>query len=90
VEDQQVVLNLSHYTLRQNGSELILAQDGEEGSRAFTEHIHEIDLILADVAMPKMHGIELVRRHTHAKAGRKSRSDDRAVHSHTRGLATDL
>ena len=50
---------------------MILAQDGEEGLRAFTEHIHEIDLILADVAMPKMDGIELVRRILTQKPGAK-------------------
>jgi two-component system cell cycle sensor histidine kinase/response regulator CckA len=57
-----LVLNVCKYALINNGFELILARDGAEGLRAFTEHIHEIALVLTDVAMPKMDGIEMVRR----------------------------
>jgi DNA-binding NtrC family response regulator len=62
VDDQNVVINVCKTALSINGFQVIVAQDGEEGLRAFYERPDEIDIVLADVSMPKMNGIEMVRR----------------------------
>ena len=37
------------------------AHDGEEGLRLFREHGHEIDMVITDINMPKMDGLEMTR-----------------------------
>jgi two-component system, chemotaxis family, chemotaxis protein CheY len=60
VDDAATMRRLVGYTLRGAGHEVLEAEDGEDALRVLgTERV---DLVITDVNMPKMDGIELVRR----------------------------
>jgi DNA-binding response OmpR family regulator len=60
IDDSNTVLMMEKMILAASGYEVVVAHDGQEGvSKAATERP---DLILLDVVMPKMDGIEACRR----------------------------
>jgi DNA-binding response OmpR family regulator len=60
VDDSNTVLMMEKMILAASGYDVVVAHDGQEGvSKAATE---QPDLILLDVVMPKMDGIEACRR----------------------------
>jgi two-component system, OmpR family, alkaline phosphatase synthesis response regulator PhoP len=59
VDDEQSIVTLLQYNLKQAGFEVITAMDGESGLEAA---IHEQpDLIILDLMLPKMDGIEVCK-----------------------------
>jgi two-component system alkaline phosphatase synthesis response regulator PhoP len=60
VDDEDDLLSLLDYNLQQEGFNVLLARDGVEGLEAAREHMP--DLIVLDIMMPKMDGIEMCRR----------------------------
>ncbi|MFC4321054.1 response regulator transcription factor [Litchfieldia salsa] len=59
VDDEQSIVTLLQYNLKQAGFEVITAMDGEAGLNAA---IHEQpDLIILDLMLPKMDGIEVCK-----------------------------
>jgi two-component system OmpR family response regulator len=60
VEDERKIARLLQIELESEGYQVCLAQDGIEGWAAFQEH--KVDLILLDVMLPGISGIELLRR----------------------------
>lgn len=60
VDDEEDLLDLLEYNLEQEGFETVLARDGREGLKKAGE-AHP-DLIILDIMMPKMDGIEVCRR----------------------------
>lgn len=60
VDDEDDLLSLLDYNLKQEGFEVVLARDGVEAIEQTQEH--EPDLIILDVMMPKMNGIEVCER----------------------------
>jgi two-component system alkaline phosphatase synthesis response regulator PhoP len=60
VDDEEDLLSLLEYNLEQEGFEVVLARDGVEAVEQTREH--EPDLIILDVMMPKMDGIEVCKR----------------------------
>ncbi|OMF24973.1 DNA-binding response regulator [Paenibacillus sp. FSL H8-0548] len=60
VEDERKIARLLQIELESEGYRVRLAQDGLEGWTAFQEY--EADLILLDVMLPGISGIELLRR----------------------------
>lgn len=60
VDDEEDLLSLLQYNLEQDGYEVVLARDGVEAVEKTREH--EPDLIILDVMMPKMNGIEVCER----------------------------
>lgn len=60
VDDEDDLLSLLDYNLKQEGFEVVLARDGVEAIEQTQEH--EPDLIILDVMMPKMNGIEVCQR----------------------------
>lgn len=60
VEDDATLRRILRDVLLIKGYEVFVAEDGEEGYRQFSEH--DIDLVIADVMMPRMDGFEMVRR----------------------------
>ncbi|HEX3776444.1 MAG TPA: ATP-binding protein [Polyangiaceae bacterium] len=61
VEDDDLVRHLAVTELSSRGYRLITASNGEEALKAAAEHAGEIHLLITDVIMPKMGGVELAR-----------------------------
>jgi DNA-binding NtrC family response regulator len=60
VDDEQGVRQLCKIVLEMNGFRPILAANGRQGLNIFKEMHPEIALVLADVTMPVMRGVEMV------------------------------
>ena len=60
VDDEDDLLSLLKYNLEQEGFDTVLARDGVEGLEAARDE--EPDLIILDIMMPRMDGIEMCRR----------------------------
>lgn len=56
-EDDPDIREISLHLLRRSGHTLIPAEDGEQGWRAVL--FHDPDLVISDVDMPEMDGLEL-------------------------------
>jgi two-component system, cell cycle sensor histidine kinase and response regulator CckA len=64
VEDDDLLRHLMVPELARHGYRLIEASNGEEALKAATEHAGPIHLLITDMIMPKMSGVELARRFT--------------------------
>jgi two-component system cell cycle sensor histidine kinase/response regulator CckA len=62
VEDEEAVRSLTERILTGAGFSCIGASDGEEALELYRAHRDEIDVILTDVVMPGMSGLELAER----------------------------
>jgi len=58
-EDESAVRFVATKILEQAGYQVIPVEDGEEAMKVLLEHIHEIDLVILDVVMPKLGGKEV-------------------------------
>jgi CheY-like chemotaxis protein len=59
-EDEPVVRDLIVATLTRLGYDLVTAEDGQEALERFTADPDRIDVLVSDVVMPRLGGIELV------------------------------
>jgi PAS domain S-box-containing protein len=62
VEDDDGLRELSHKILRMNGYEVLLARRGAEAQETIQQFKGEIALMVTDVIMPGMNGVELAQR----------------------------
>jgi two-component system, cell cycle sensor histidine kinase and response regulator CckA len=62
VEDEDAVRRLIHTQLEEMGYKVISANDGQEALRVAKNFAQPIDLLLTDVVMPRMGGLEAARR----------------------------
>jgi DNA-binding response OmpR family regulator len=60
VDDEQSVQTLLTYPLRKEGYDVVSAEDGREALDRFAEQ--QFDLVVLDVMMPRLDGIEVCRR----------------------------
>jgi len=60
IDDEANLRHTLSYALRQEGYEVLTAQDGEEGLEIFRTSVP--DLVILDVMMPKQDGFEVCRR----------------------------
>ena len=58
VEDEEQVRRVLQRVLEQQGHQMLLARDGQEGLALFSQNPDGIDLVLMDVVMPKLNGRE--------------------------------
>lgn len=58
VEDEEIIIDLLQRKLTQEGYEVFLAKDGEEGLKKMKET--KPNLVLLDIIMPKMGGFEVM------------------------------
>ncbi|HRX49149.1 MAG TPA: response regulator [Spirochaetota bacterium] len=61
VDDEEVIRKVSQELLSMCGFKVITAEDGYAGVRVFRERAEEIKLVLLDVIMPGMSGLETYR-----------------------------
>ncbi|MDP2320696.1 MAG: response regulator [Acidobacteriota bacterium] len=61
-EDERALRRLSATVLRQAGYQTIEASDGQQALDLFTVHSRNIVMVVTDVVMPRMGGIELAKR----------------------------
>jgi two-component system, cell cycle sensor histidine kinase and response regulator CckA len=62
VDDNLDICRLARIFLEKAGYVVITASDGEEGLRAYQQHRSSVVLLLTDVMMPKVSGVELANR----------------------------
>jgi DNA-binding response OmpR family regulator len=60
VDDEQAIQTLLSYPLRKDGYEVVQATDGDQALARFAETA--FDLVVLDVMMPKVDGLEVCRR----------------------------
>ena len=60
VDDEQDLLDLIEYNLKKENYTVLRAEDGEQALQMAREHT--VDLVLMDIMMPKMDGIEACRQ----------------------------
>jgi CheY-like chemotaxis protein len=61
-EDEPVVRNVVHLMLSKEGYDVLTANDGEEGLEIVDKFKDPIHLLLTDINMPKMNGLQLAER----------------------------
>lgn len=62
IEDEEIIIDLLKKKLEQEGYEVNIAYNGEEGLKKMKEMQPKPDLILLDIIMPKMSGFEVVEK----------------------------
>jgi CheY-like chemotaxis protein len=70
-DDDPVICRLASEILRKKGYTVLTAQDGEEALELAAHHAGRIDLLVTDIAMPRMDGIELATRLSEARPAMK-------------------
>jgi len=61
VEDEELVLSVGQAMLEELGYRVLTARDGWEALAVYEQHRDEIALVVTDMVMPKMGGLELVQ-----------------------------
>lgn len=61
VEDEQLLRDIVTKSLSGFTKKQYVAKDGEEGFELFKKYQDEIDLVITDINMPKMNGLEMTR-----------------------------
>jgi two-component system chemotaxis sensor kinase CheA len=62
VEDSPFFLKQMKSILKEIGFDVTTAEDGEQGLRTLLESEKGFDLLLTDIEMPRMDGLEMTRR----------------------------
>jgi CheY-like chemotaxis protein len=62
VDDDPGVQLLVRRALTSQGYSVVMASNGAEGVRLFEQHRSELDLVLMDMTMPQMSGLEALKR----------------------------
>jgi signal transduction histidine kinase len=58
-EDEEVIREMAQIGLESKGYKVFAAADGAAATSVYREHANEIDLVVADMVMPRMSGSEL-------------------------------
>ena len=61
VDDEAPICRIAERILQQNGYKVLTASNGDEALKIYEERRQEISLVLTDISMPAMDGIELAR-----------------------------
>lgn len=62
VEDEEVLLSLLKSLLEAKGYKTMVAVDGQEGFEIFKTRAPEIDLIISDMGLPKLSGLQMFKK----------------------------
>lgn len=61
-EDEPDLLDLYRQGLEMIGATVVKAEDGEKAWEAFQSHEADIDLVISDIFMPGMNGVQLMNK----------------------------
>jgi YesN/AraC family two-component response regulator len=61
VEDEPMISDQISMILEDEVDEIFVASNGAEGLEIFKEHKDDIDLVITDIQMPKLNGIEMIK-----------------------------
>jgi PAS domain S-box-containing protein len=61
VEDEILLLEITQSILESNGYKILTAGDGEQAIEVYTRHQEEIALVITDMGMPKLSGVEEIK-----------------------------
>jgi len=61
IDDEEYVRRLASHLMKTLGYRVFVAEDGRQGVEIFREHGKEIDLVVLDLTMPRMGGMETFR-----------------------------
>lgn len=59
VEDEKLMVRLLEKFLSGQGYQVLVASDGEQAIEAYCRHKSEIDVVLLDVGLPKLSGVNV-------------------------------
>lgn len=62
VEDEPLVQKAIGSILQRRVKKVYFADNGRDGIEVFREHLNEIDLVLTDIEMPIMNGLEMIEK----------------------------
>ncbi len=62
IDDEANLLKLLRRPLIKYGHSITEALNGKEGWELFLEHSHQFDVIVTDIKMPVLNGVELLKR----------------------------
>ena len=62
VDEDEVLRNLEKHVLASNGYKVLTAKDGQQAMKVFSRHRADIDLVFADIALPKLRGDRLLEK----------------------------
>ena len=62
VDDEILIRLVAREILENQGYVVQEAVDGQEGLELFLEHAHEVDLVILDLVMPRLHGYQVMDR----------------------------
>lgn len=62
VDDSKTILKMITRYLTDDGHDVITADDGLEGLNVFQKEMGQFDLVITDINMPNMNGIELTEK----------------------------
>jgi two-component system, cell cycle sensor histidine kinase and response regulator CckA len=61
VDDEATIREITKMTLLAHNYKVLVAGDGIEALAVYTQHKHEIDIVLMDMMMPEMDGLSAIR-----------------------------
>ena len=62
VDDEPLLRKVGVQLIKSLGYEVVVAKDGAEGVRVFTERHHELTAVLCDLVMPELSGSDAIRQ----------------------------
>jgi DNA-binding response OmpR family regulator len=71
-DDEVMIRNLVTLLLQENGYLVLSASDGQEGLELSRKYPGQIDLVITDVAMPRLNGMNLIGHLLEERPGIKS------------------
>jgi EAL domain-containing protein (putative c-di-GMP-specific phosphodiesterase class I)/DNA-binding NarL/FixJ family response regulator len=60
-EDEEDLRNITYDILSQYTKKVLVAQDGQKGLEIYKDYAEKIDLIITDINMPIMNGLDMIR-----------------------------
>jgi two-component system cell cycle sensor histidine kinase/response regulator CckA len=72
VDDEAVIRNLAELMLQKLGYTVVCAEDGRRAVEYYALHWQDIDLVIADMIMPNLGGLDCLRRMKDLNPGLKA------------------